>query len=222
METELTVVVPAYNEERSINETIANIKKYVPQNKIIVVDDGSTDRTKENAKKEKVRVISHPKNKGYMVALATGMLAVKTKYVGFLDADMTYNPKYIPVMMEYMKKFNLDCIWGNRFGGTKNGMPPIRKFGNRVITLIFLLVTGKNVHDCASGQRILKTSVLKKLDFGTLPIGLDGITALTKRIVSRKLRYKIIPIDYEKREGTSKLSIIKQGYNMIKNILVEK
>ena len=52
METELTIVVPAYNEEHSIKDTIANIKKYVPQNKIIVVDDGSTDRTKENAKKE--------------------------------------------------------------------------------------------------------------------------------------------------------------------------
>ena len=222
METELTVVVPAYNEEYSIKETIANIKKYVPQNKIIVVDDGSTDKTKENAKNEKVLVISHPKNKGYTVALARGMLTVKTKYVGFLDADMTYNPKYIPIMMGYMKKFNLDCIWGNRFGGAKNRMPLIRKFGNRIITLIFLLITGKNVHDCASGQRILKTSVLKKLDFGTLPAGLDGITALTKRIVSRKLRYKIIPVDYEKREGASKLSIIKQGCNMIKNILVEK
>ena len=107
METELTVVVPAYNEEASIKETITNIKKYVPQNKIIVVDDGSTDRTKEKAKKEKIMVILHPKNKGYMVALATGMLAIKTKYVGFLDADMTYNPKYIPIMMGYMKKFNL-------------------------------------------------------------------------------------------------------------------
>jgi len=125
-------------------------------------------------------------------------------------------------MLEHIKKYDLDCVWGNRFGGTKNKMPLIRKIGNRLFTLIFLLITGKNVYDCSSGQRIVKTIALKKIDFETLPKELDFITALSKRIVSRGLKYKVIPINYEKREGSSKLSLLKHGYRMVRNILLEK
>ena len=219
---ELTVVVPAYNEESSIRSTIKSVKKHVPDARIIVVDDCSKDRTKEIAKEEKVKVISHNTNQGYGAALKTGMFAAKTKYVGFLDADMTYNPAYFSLMLNYAKKIGLDCIWGNRFAGAKNKMPFVRKIGNKVISLVFWLITGKNVGDCSSGQRILKTSALKKLDLGTLPDDLDFITALSKRIVSRKLKYKVIPINYDKREGSSKLSLIRHGFRMIKNIVLEK
>lgn len=219
---ELTIVVPAYNEESSIRSAIKSIKKHVPDGKIIVVDDDSKDRTKDIAKEEKVKVISHNINKGYGAALKTGMFAAKTKYVGFLDADMTYNPIYFPLMLDYSKKFDLDCIWGNRFTGAKNRMPFVRKIGNKMISLIFWLITNKNVGDCSSGQRILKTSAFKKLNLKTLPDDLDFITALSKRIVSRNLRFKVIPINYDKREGSSKLSLIKHGFRMIKNIMLEK
>jgi len=222
MKPELTVVVPAYNEEASIKDTIRNIKKNAPKCKIIVVDDASRDKTKDIAKKEKVKVISHNLNKGYGAALKTGMFAAKTKYIAFLDADMTYNPKYLPVMLSCLKKFNLDCVWGNRFGGSKNKMTLVRKIGNRVITLILWLITNKNVKDSSCGQRVLKSNVIKKLDIQTLSNDLDFITALSKRIVSRKLKFKVIPINYEKREGSSKLSIIKHGYRMIKNVIVER
>ncbi|MAG92070.1 hypothetical protein CMO83_05330 [Candidatus Woesearchaeota archaeon] len=219
---ELTVVVPAYNEESSIRATIKNIKKYVPDAYIIIVDDGSKDKTIETAKKEKVKIIVHKANKGYGAALKTGMFAAKTGYVAFLDADMTYNPKYFPLMMKYVKKFDLDSIWGNRFAGTRNKMPFIRKIGNKIFALLFWLITGENVGDCSSGQRILKTKILKKIDLRTLPNDLDFITALSKRTVSRKLAYKVIPVNYERREGNSKLALIKHGFRMVRNIIVEK
>ncbi|MBI2653411.1 glycosyltransferase family 2 protein [Candidatus Woesearchaeota archaeon] len=219
---ELTVVIPAYNEEASIRGTIRNVKKYCQNGQIIVVDDSSTDKTSEIARKEKTRVINHIKNKGYGAALKTGMLAAKTKYVAFLDADMTYDPSYFPQMLDLMKKHELDCVWGNRFAGKQNKMPLIRQFGNRVISLIFWLTTGKNVGDSSSGQRILKTSILKKIDLKTLPDDLDFITALSKRIVSRGLKFKIIPINYYKRAGRSKLALFKHGFRMIRNVLMEK
>lgn len=222
MGKELSVVVPAYNEQASIQETIRNIKSSVPDSEIIVVDDCSRDNTKKIAMQEKVKVISHKNNRGYGAALKTGIAAAKTKYVAFLDADMTYDPKYFPAMLETMKRMGLDCIWGNRFAGTKNKMPLIRKIGNRGISFIFWLVTFHNIGDSSSGQRILKTDSVNRLDLKTLPDDLDFITALSKRIVSRKLKYKVVPINYEKREGSSKLSLIRHGYRMIKNILVEK
>ena len=216
------MVIPAYNEEASIKDTINKIRRYVSNCKIVVVDDGSNDRTKDIAKRGGVKVISHSTNKGYGAALKTGMLAAKTKYIAFLDADMTYNPKYLPIMLGHLKKYNLDCIWGNRFGGTRNRMPFIRKIGNKVISLIFWLVTNKNIHDSSSGQRVLKREAIKRLYIQTLPDDLDFITALSKRTVSRKLKFKVIPINYEKREGSSKLSIVKHGFRMIKNIILEK
>lgn len=219
---ELTVVIPAYNEEGSIQHTIKRVKKYVPDSKIIVVDDGSKDKTSKIAGKENVTVITHKINKGYGAALKTGLPAAKTKYVAFLDADMTYDPKYFPEMLEYMKKLSLDCIWGNRFKGSENRMPFIRKIGNRVISFACFLATGKNVGDCSSGQRILKTSIIKNLDIGTLPNELDFITAMTKRILSRKLKYKIIPVNYGGRKGSSKLSLFRHGYKMIRNVILEK
>lgn len=219
---ELTVVIPAYNEEDSIRDIVKSVKKYLPGSKITVVDDCSKDKTGDIAKKEKVQVIRHSENKGYGAALKTGMLAARTKYVAFLDADMTYDPAYFPVMLDLMKKYELDCIWGNRFAGAKNKMPLIRQFGNRVISFIFWLTTGKNVGDSSSGQRILKTSVLKKLDLETLPDDLDFITALSKRTISRALKYMIIPINYHKRMGRSKLALFKHGFRMIRNVLFEK
>lgn len=219
---DLTVTIPAYNEEASIKDTIKSVKMHVPQCTIIVVDDCSTDKTNEIAKNEKARVIRHAKNKGYGAALKTGMLAARTKYVAFLDADMTYDPVYFPAMLDYMKKEDLDCIWGNRFAGAKNKMPAIRKFGNKVISFIFWLATMRNVGDSSSGQRVLKTSALEKLDIGTLPDDLDFITALSKRTVSRKLKYKIIPINYHKRRGSSKLALFRHGFRMIRNVLMEK
>ena len=219
---EVTVVIPAYNEEASIRDTIKSVKKHVPHSIITVVDDCSKDKTNEIAINEKVKVIRHSKNKGYGAALKTGMLAAKTKYVAFLDADMTYDPAYFPKMIYLLKKHKLDTVWGNRFAGAKNKMPIIRKFGNKVISLIFLLVTMKNIGDSSSGQRVLKTSALKRLDLKTLPDDLDFITALSKRIVSRGLKYKIIAINYHKRIGSSKLALFKHGFRMIRNILTEK
>lgn len=219
---DLTVTIPAYNEEASIKDTIRSVKSHVPKCTIIVVDDCSTDKTNKIAKNEKVKVIRHSRNKGYGAALKTGMLAAKTKYVAFLDADMTYDPLYFPVMLDCMKKENLDCIWGNRFAGAKNKMPAVRKFGNKVISLIFWMATMKNVGDSSSGQRMIRTSALKKLGMETLPDDLDFITALSKRTVSRKLKYKIIPINYHKRRGSSKLALFRHGFRMIRNVLMEK
>jgi len=218
----LTIVIPAYNEEASLETSILKVKESCPDSKIIIVNDGSIDNTEKVAKKLHVRVITHDINKGYGAALKTGLREIDTDYVAFLDADLTYDPEYLPILLTYAEKEELDCVWGNRFGGSVNRMLLIRKIGNRLIALIFFLTTLKKINDCSSGERLLRNSSLKKLDIDTLPDDLDFITALTKRIVKRGLRYREIPMDYGLREGKSKLNIFKHGYKMIKNILVEK
>lgn len=216
---ELSVIIPVYNEEKSIEAAVRKVRKACPGCELLIVNDGSADRTVEIAKKLGVRLISHQKNRGYGAALKTGLSETKTMYAAFLDADMTYDPKYIPKLLEHAKVENLDVVWGNRFGGSFNRMPMVRKIGNKIICLVMFIVTRRRIRDCASGERLIKMESLSRLGVEDLPNDLDFITALTKRIVKSGVRYKEIPIDYEEREGDSKLRIFRHGYRMVKNIL---
>ncbi len=216
----LTVVIPAYNEEPSIAETVETIMIICPGSRIVVVDDGSKDRTAERAKQAGAGVISHPSNRGYGAALKTGFSSARTDYIAFIDADLTYDPNMIPVLMNAVAT-EVDCAWGNRFGGETNEMPKIRKLGNRIISIVFFLATFRKVSDCSSGERALKKTVLDKIDFMTLPDDLDFITAFTKRLAARNISFKEFPTNYRTRSGRSKLHIFKHGYRMVKNILME-
>lgn len=223
----LTIVIPCYNEEDNVEATIKEVSKTNPSAIILIVNDHSSDKTREIVKQLQeqnsynLQLISNEKNLGYGGALVVGFLNTKTKYVAFVDADLTYGPKYLPKMLQIIEENQLDVIWGNRFGGDLNEMPFIRQIGNRIIALTCLFMTGKWVPDCASGMRILKTESLSKLDIQSLPAGLDMITAMTKRIVKRNLKYKLIPIDYLARGGQSKLNITTDFIQMMKNILRE-
>ena len=225
-EKELTVIVPIYNEEQSIEETIGLINNHV-NCWILAINDCSTDNSlkilKALQKKYKnLRVISKRKNEGYGAALKTGFLNSKTKFLSFLDADLTYHPKYIPVMLKLVKNNNLDCAWCNRYGGHINRMPIERKIANKAIVFLFFIYTGKYIPDVTCGERVFRTKSMLKLDPKSLPNGLDMISALSKRIIHRKLRYKIIPCDYAAREGSSKLNAFGDFIKMVKNVIFEK
>ena len=222
MNKEMSVIVPAYNEEDAIVSTIKKLRIELPDAEIIIVDDYSKDATCKLAKNQGVRVIRHTKNKGYGGALKTGFKAAKTKYISFLDADLTYLPKYLKLFLKRLKDRKLDVVWGNRFGGSKNDMPLVRKIGNRILATLFMLMTGRYVPDTACGERVFTKKGLAMIDYETLPDGLDMITAMTKRIVARRLKYEIIGMDYHMRGGQSKLNIIKDFIRMARNIVIEK
>ena len=226
MQDELTIVIPAYNEEKSIRSTISQCRKYCPDSSILVIDDGSDDETAKIgsglARKDKrLRIISAKKNQGYGASLIKGFEEAKTQYVAFLDADLTYHPKYLPEMLSILREKDLGCIWGSRFQ-MQSRMPLIRRIGNRILIILFFIITGRKVQDVSSGQRILTRDALRQIDFKTLPKGLDMITAMTKRIVSRRIRYQIIPVEYAKRSGSSKLNILMDFLRISRNIVMVK
>ena len=89
----LTVVIPAYNEERAIGKVITDLKKLDFVNEIIVVDDGSTDLTGQKATESGAHVITHESNSGYGASLKTGILNSKNNNIAFIDADAQHNPE---------------------------------------------------------------------------------------------------------------------------------
>ncbi|MBI4918740.1 glycosyltransferase family 2 protein [archaeon] len=222
--SELTIVIPVYNEEASIEKTIKEVNKSLPKSAILAVNDGSKDNTENILKNLKNRynnlTVITQQNKGYGGALATGFLNSKTEYIGFLDADLTYPPEYFSSMLELLKEKELDFVVGNRFGGKKNEMPLLRKIGNTIIRYFFLVWTGKYI-DVTSGMRLFKREKLLTLNPETLPTGLDMITALSKRSVKRRLKYKQVKIHYPARGGASKLNAIKDFIKMVRNIIIE-
>ena len=95
----LSVVIPVYNEEKSIERAVKMVRRFCPDCELIVVDDGSEDRTRKIARSLKVRLVSHKRNMGYGAALKTGFSEAGREYIAFLDADMTYHPKYILLLL---------------------------------------------------------------------------------------------------------------------------
>ncbi len=218
----LSVIFPAYNEERGIQDVLRRTKKVLValpfHSEIIVIDDGSRDATARLAKEEKVYVITHTRNKGYGAALSTGILAAKGEIICCLDADGTYPPEEIPRLYNYLVTHNVEMVSGARLLGPCKGMPFIRKVGNSILSMIATVLLGGKIYDLASGMRIFyKKTIVEEL----LPLSqeLDFTVCMTLKSIAKRIPFKEIAIIYDERKGNSKLQISKHGKMFFQSIL---
>ncbi|HUG34672.1 MAG TPA: glycosyltransferase family 2 protein [Anaerolineales bacterium] len=213
----LSVVIPAYNEEHGITEIAtrvlsvsADLKKAgVSGLELLVVDDGSKDRTAQVAAKIKgVTLISHPKNKGYGAALKTGFAQAKGELIGFLDADGTYPPEYFPKLCRAALNGS-DLVIGSRMAGEDSKMPLTRRVGNFFFATLLSILGRQKVTDSASGMRVFKREILEHIY--PLPDGLNLTPVMSTRALHEKIKIEEVPIPYSERVGRSKLSVIHDG-----------
>lgn len=221
--TLLTVVIPAYNEENGIAaicERVLNVRSKLKQIgvdlELLVVDDGSKDQTAQIASGiEGLRVISHPKNKGYGAALKTGFAEAKGELIGFLDADGTYPPEYFPALCQQALD-GVDLVIGSRMAGEKSEMPLVRRLGNMFFAGLISLLGRQKITDSASGMRVFKREILEKVY--PLPDGLNLTPIMSTRALHENLRMVEIPIPYSERVGRSKLNAIRDGSVYLRSI----
>jgi hypothetical protein len=221
----LSIVIPAYNEENGISE-IANrvlaVKDALTQAgvtlvELLVVDDGSRDRTAEVASKiAGVTLIRHPKNKGYGGALKTGFNAAKGDLIGFLDADGTYPPEYFPQLCLAAIK-GTDLVIGSRMAGAESKMPPMRRLGNLFFAGLLSLITNQRVTDSASGMRVFKREKLEQMY--PLPNGLNLTPVMSTRAIHEGISIAEVAIPYSERVGRSKLSVIHDGRVFLESMI---
>jgi len=207
----LTIVVPALNEEGGITATLKAIEAMredlkVPS-EVIVVDDGSTDRTAELAKSLDARVVAHPMQAGYGRSLKTGIRAARYSTVAICDADGTYPVKEIPAMLEQMA--DVDAVIGSRTG--PHYMRHIMTSPLRTSFLILTnIVTGQWINDPNSGLRIFRRAdMLPILD--RLP---NAFSFTTTHTLITTLEHQFVvhrPIEYHKRIGHSKVRPIRDA-----------
>ncbi len=221
----LTIVIPALNEEDAIGSTIARClgarerimgAAGLAHVEIVVVSDGSTDRTAEIAKSyEDVKVIVFEKNRGYGAAIKEGWRQGTGGLVGFLDADGTCDPIYFAEMCRVAVEESADVVLGSRLG-PETKMPAIRRLGNRLYAFLLGLLCGRQVTDTASGMRVVRRESLKWLY--PLPDGLHFTPSMSARALLNDLRLIEIPMRYEERIGRSKLSVVRDGVRFLKTI----
>jgi glycosyltransferase involved in cell wall biosynthesis len=224
--TGLSVVIPALNEEDGICDVLNRVLATRPALRaagiqdleLIVVDDGSTDRTPELVLNTPgARLIRHACNGGYGAALKTGFAAARGEWVGFLDADGTYPPEYFPALCQAAAAQDADIVIGSRMAGGLSKMPPVRRLGNFLFANLVSLVSGVRITDSASGMRIFKKSVLERIY--PPPDGLNLTPVMSTRALHERLKMIEVPIPYSERQGRSKLSVVRDGVRFGQSIV---
>jgi glycosyltransferase involved in cell wall biosynthesis len=212
----ISVVIPAYNEEGAIAHTVHRVRDALQGAEVLVVDDGSSDRTAELAREAGAKVVSHPANGGYGKALKTGIAQAGHDTVVICDADGTYPVELIPrLLAEYDKGF--DMVVGARTGHHYHGSRfkgPLRK----VLRALVQYTAGRKVPDANSGLRVFsRRMVTGYLD--TLCDTFSFTTSLTLAYVMTGRFVAHVDIPYFERVGETKVKLLHDSLKTFQYIL---
>lgn len=205
----LSIVIPAYNEEKKIGKVIHGIKdasKGIKECDIIVVDDGSHDLTASIAEKSGVRVVRHPFNMGYGAALKSGIKAAKNQEIIFFDADDSFYPEDILKLLEYSNDF--DMVIGARI--LKEGENHGRAFLRWLFTKFSSFLVGRKFRDVNSGFRFVKRNLVMKL-LPLLPERFSITTTMSIFLYKGGCSIVEVPIAMKKQSRGNKLKVIRDG-----------
>lgn len=214
----VTTVVPAYNEEEALESVVDEYREV--SDEIVVVDDGSSDRTPEIGRDladryDDVVFVTHETNQGKAHALRTGVEHASGDVLVFTDADMTYPAEHVPDLVAALEE-GADLVLGNRFGSGETSIPAVNRLGNTLFSFMISFVGGARIRDGQTGLR-----VLRKEDFENLDVAATSLEFETKMTVrAAQLGYTIreVPIVYRERVGDTKLQPLQDGWRMFRSI----
>jgi glycosyltransferase involved in cell wall biosynthesis len=211
---DLSVVIPAYNEEAGIVATLEGLlesfKDSEKRYEIVVVDDGSKDRTAELAEKTGVRVIRHKKNRGYGAALKTGVLSAYGEIVAFYDADNQFDPQDLHKVVGELDQ--ADAALGNRTA--KSHTPFSRRGGKKMLGWLANYLARQTIPDLNCGLRAMNRDLL--LEYLHLwPTGFSASTTTTLVLLKEGHDVSFVPVTVKKRVGKSTVKIFRDGFNTV-------
>lgn len=218
----ISVVIPAYNEEKSIAQTISRVQNAVKGAEIIVVDDGSKDGTYEEARRSGAIAVKHEKNLGKGGGFRTGIKAAKGEVIVQIDADCQFLPEEIPKLIEPIVKGEADVTLGSRFvkgAYIEPGSMTIRnRIGNYGASFITALACFRKITDIQAGFKAFKRDALSQLDFRENSFGYEPEVVILA--AKKGYRIKEVPITYHiRRKGQSNIAFLRDVYRISKTIL---
>jgi glycosyltransferase involved in cell wall biosynthesis len=215
MSKSLSIIIPAYNEERGIGSVLDGLREWRARAEIIVVDDGSTDRTAEIAASAGARVIRHRRNKGYGAALKTGIRAAAGEIVVMMDADSEHNAAHIQRLIDAMG--DNDMVVGAR--GKGSHAPLMRRPGKWLLSKVANYLAQTNIPDLNSGLRAFRRDTAK-LFLHILPNGFSFTTTLTLALFKEGYSIVYVPVTTTPRVGgLSTVNPIRDGLNTLMLII---
>jgi len=203
----LSVIMPVYNERRTIHEIIGRVQAVDlggMERELVIVDDGSTDGTRdvlaELDGKDGVRVFLQPQNFGKGAAVARGVREASGDVLIIQDADLEYDPSEFPLLLDPIRRGNAEVVFGSRFLGTPRGHRVLyfwHSVGNRMLTLLSNMFSDLNLTDMETCYKAMTRDVAKQLDLQSQRFGIEP--EITCKVARLRARVYEVPISYNGR-----------------------
>jgi glycosyltransferase involved in cell wall biosynthesis len=198
----LSVVMPVFNESATVDEIIRRVLALPLRIQLIVVDDASTDGTREILtrlqEQQGFTLLLQPRNQGKGAALRRGFEAVSGDLVAIQDADLEYSPEEFPMLIELICQGRADVVYGSRFLGRHRVFLFSHYVGNRLLTLLTNILYNTMLSDMETCYKVMRTEVLRSMTLRSNGFGIEP--ELTAKIFKRGYRVYEVPITYDGRE----------------------
>jgi len=202
----LSVLIPVYNEQQTILELLRRVRSVSIPKEIIIVDDGSTDgtrdllRTQVEGQFDDVTVIYHDRNRGKGAAIRTAIAHATGDYVIIQDADLEYDPREYPSLLEPLLDGRADVVFGSRFlgGGPHRVLYFWHRVGNGFLTLLSNMLTNLNLTDMEACYKVFKREIIQSLPLRCNRF--DFEPEVTAKVAKRHYRIYEVPISYSGRD----------------------
>jgi glycosyltransferase involved in cell wall biosynthesis len=198
----LSVVIPVYNEKDFLAEVVRQVQVTPYRKEIIIVDDGSTDGTREVADRlqsDEVRLFRHERNRGKGAALRTGFAQTKGEIVIIQDADLEYSPTDYPALLQPILDGRADAVFGSRFlGGPHRVLFFWHRLGNALLTTLSNMMTNLDLSDMETGYKAFRGDLARRLRIRSDRFGVEP--EMTAKLARMKARIYETPISYRGRD----------------------
>lgn len=199
----LSVVIPAYNEVKTIREIVRRVQATGLPEEIIIVDDGSTDGTRDVLKEldgqEGVRVILRERNQGKGAAVMDGIRAAKGEVILIQDADLEYDPRDYPALLKPIEESVADVVYGSRFlGAPRRPTMFWHMVANKMLTLMTNILYNNILTDMETGYKVFCREVVKDITIHARRF--DFEPEFTAKVLKRKVRIFEVPITFNPRD----------------------
>jgi glycosyltransferase involved in cell wall biosynthesis len=219
---DFTVVIPCFNEMHAIERTIEELRRAVPSGtcfRMIVVDDGSTDDTKDILRKlppaEDLQILEHARNRGYGAALKTGIRAATTELIAITDADGTYPNERLHELVTACAQY--DMVVGARVGENVQ-YSKLRSIPKYFLRRWMSWIAKQNIPDINSGMRVFRKPVVERF-FSILPDTFSFTVTITLAMLTNYQPVLFVPISYSPRLGRSKIKPVRDTLRFVLLIL---